>query len=101
MRPGHALTSVILCLPFLLTGCALQQTAAPNPESGIKLKGNVHGGQQPIAGAHVYLFAANTTGYGGPGIAASGANASLSLLNAPTTGLADSIGAYVTTDPYG
>ncbi len=40
-------------------------------------------------------MAANTTGYGGPGIAASGANASISLLNATTTGLADSIGAYV------
>jgi hypothetical protein len=31
----------------------------------------VHGGQQPIVGAHVYLYAANTTGYG---------NASVSLL---------------------
>ncbi len=31
----------------------------------------VHGGQQPIVGAHVYLYAANTTGYG---------NAAISLL---------------------
>jgi hypothetical protein len=31
----------------------------------------VHGGQQPIVGAHVYLYAANTTGYG---------NAAVSLL---------------------
>ncbi len=31
----------------------------------------VHGGQQPIVGTHVYLYAANTTGYG---------NASVSLL---------------------
>src|ERR1700678_3172132 len=101
MRLGHTLTSVILCLPFILNGCALQQSAAPIPQSGIKLTGSVHGGQQPVVGAHVYLFAANTTGYGGPGIAASGANASLSLLNATTTGLADSIGAYVTTDAHG
>ena len=35
------------------------------------------------------------------GIAPSGANASLSLLNATSTGLADSIGAYVTTDANG
>ena len=62
MRLGHVVSAASLCL-LLLTGCALQQTAAPNPESGIKLKGNVHGGQQPIAGAHVYLLAANTTGY--------------------------------------
>ena len=25
----------------------------------------MHGGQQPIVGAHVYLYAANTGGYGG------------------------------------
>jgi hypothetical protein len=101
MRLGHALTSTILCLPFILNGCALQQSAQPVPEAGVRLTGSVHGGQQPIVGGHVYLFAANTTGYGGPGIAASGANASLSLLNATTTGLADSIGAYVTTDAHG
>jgi hypothetical protein len=97
MRLGHALALTTLCLPLVLTGCALQQTAQPAPELGIKLSGSVHGGQQPIAGAHVYLLAANTTGYAGPGIAASGANASISLLNATTTGLADSIGAYVTS----
>lgn len=38
------------------------------------------GGQQPLVGAHVYLFAANTAGYGGPGIAASTSNASVSRL---------------------
>ena len=48
MRLGHVLTSVILCLPVILTGCALQQTAAPTSESGIKLTGSVHGGQQPV-----------------------------------------------------
>ena len=34
-----------------------------------------------MVGAHLYLFAANTTGYGGNGIAASSSNASISLLN--------------------
>jgi len=33
----------------------------------------VHGGQQPVIGAHIYLLAANTTGYG---------QASVSLLTA-------------------
>jgi hypothetical protein len=55
-------------------------------------QGSVHGGQQPIVGTHVYLFASNTTGYG---------NASVSLLNAASTGSSDSIGAYVQTDPKG
>ena len=47
------------------------------------ISGKVHGGQQPISGAQVYLYAANTTAYGG---------APTSLLNAP---------GYVTTDPLG
>jgi hypothetical protein len=62
------------------------------------MKGSVHGGQQPIVGAHVYLFAANTTGYG---------NASVSLLtSAGNTALDTSGGAtdgdyYVTTGAGG
>ena len=59
------------------------------------------GGQQPIVGAHVYLFAANTTGNAGPGIAASSSNASASLLNGTITGNSDSVGAYVLTDSNG
>jgi hypothetical protein len=50
----------------------------------------VHGGQNPISGARVYLYAANTTGYGA---------ASVSLL---TSGTKDSNGNYyVTTDSGG
>jgi hypothetical protein len=49
----------------------------------------------------VYLLAAGTTGYGGKGIAASSANASISLLNAASTGFSDSLGAYVLTDSNG
>jgi hypothetical protein len=45
-------------------------------------------GQQPIMGAHVYLFAANTTGYGA---------ASVPLLTAAGTGYADSHGGYTLT----
>jgi streptogramin lyase len=92
MRPRHLLPSTALCLSLLLTGCALQQTAPSSPEAGVNLTGSVHGGQQPIVGAHVYLFAANTTGYGQP---------SVSLLNATTTGNSDSLGAYVATNSHG
>jgi len=98
MRPSVALWSL---LPLVLTGCAITSTAPPTPQTGPALQGVVHGGQQPIVGAHIYLFAANTTGYGGNGIAPSAANASISLLNATTTGLSDSIGAYVLTDANG
>jgi DNA-binding beta-propeller fold protein YncE len=53
----------------------------------------VHGGQQPISGAKIYLLAANPAGYGSP---------SLSLLTSALTGNAvDSIGAYGTTGTTG
>lgn len=86
------------------TGCALTSTADPSSQAGVAIQGMLHGGQQPIVGAHVYLLAANTTGYGGNGIAASTSNASLSLLKsvAGSTALDSSGGAtngfyYVTT----
>jgi streptogramin lyase len=78
-----------------LTGCTLSTTAAPTPEPGVAISGIVHGGQGPIVGAHVYLFAANagvltpnTNGYG---------NASKSLL---TSGTLDSSGGPTNGDYY-
>jgi hypothetical protein len=93
-------------LPLVLTGCTLNTTAAPTPEAGAAIQGVVHGGQNPIIGAHVYLFAANagvftpnTSGYG---------NASLSLLKSvsgqttlDTSGGPTSGDYYVTTDSNG
>jgi streptogramin lyase len=58
---------LILCLPLVLTGCSLNSTTATTPEtsaSGTAIHGIVHGGQQPIVGGHVYLYAAGTGGYG-------------------------------------
>jgi hypothetical protein len=81
----------LLAISALLSGCALNNTAPPNSAAGIHLRGNIHGGQQPIVGAHVYLFAAGTTGYGA---------ASTSLLTSGTVG-SDSLGQYVTTDANG
>ena len=93
-------------LPLVLTGCTIESTGAPTAETGPAISGRVRGGQQPIVGAQVYLFAANagvftpnTNGYG---------NASLSLLKSvvgQTT--QDTIGGptngdyYVTTDSSG
>jgi sugar lactone lactonase YvrE len=75
-----------------LTGCGvpLTDTAAPIA-AHIEIQGTVFGGQQPVVGAHVYLLAANTTGYG---------NASVSLLNKSTLS-SDSIGKYVLTGADG
>jgi streptogramin lyase len=89
---------LLACLPLVLTGCSLVQTAAPVEEAGVSITGNVHGGQAPITGAHVYLLAANTTAYGA---------ASVSLLTSGTGRTLDSSGGatngfyYVTSGANG
>ena len=62
-----------------LTGCgvSLSDTAGPSDAVQGSLRGAVHGGQQPVTGAHIYLYAAGTSGYGG---------ASVSLLKAYSGG---------------
>ena len=50
--------------------------------------GKVLHGDTAVSGAHVYLLAANTNGYG---------NASVSLLNSALTGVFATLGGYVTT----
>jgi hypothetical protein len=91
--------AAVVCVPltsllFFLIGCSSSPSASTpppatsTPGNSLKVSGSVHHGQMPISGAHVYLFAANTTGYGQP---------SVSLLDASLTGASDSIGAYVTT----
>jgi hypothetical protein len=52
----------------------------------------VHGGQQPFVGAHIYLYAANTTGYG---------DASVSLLTSGSGRSIDSNGNYYVTTGTG
>ena len=82
-----------------LAGCALgssSQIASPTsvtPQTA-PLKGRVHGGQQVVEGAHIYLFAASTYGYG---------YNSLSLIRGGTPGVyTDPTGAgYVLTDKNG
>ena len=70
---------VILTSVLAIAGCARMPSSNPssiNPLRGGAISGRVHGGQNPINGAHVYLMAVNTTGYGGPGIPASSTNQS-------------------------
>jgi hypothetical protein len=66
------------------------------------LQGSVYGGQQPVVGAHVYLYAAGTTGTAGKDIPASTANASQSLLMSSGSNVqSDGTNYYVTTDSTG
>jgi streptogramin lyase len=51
---------------LMMTGCAgMTSNSAPTVVQGAALKGIVMGGQQPVAGASIYLYAANTTAYSG------------------------------------
>ena len=89
---------LLLCLAAtlapacLLTGCGVSTATAINPPSeGLTIQGRIHSGLHEVVGAHVYLLAANTTGYG---------SASVSLLNS-SAGHSDAIGGYVLTDSSG
>jgi streptogramin lyase len=104
---SSALLPCLASLPIaaFLAGCSGMTPTATDPVvQGLSIQGKVHGGQQPIVGAHVYLLAANTAAGstdGGPGVAPTSTNASVSTLVASSTGLSDSIGAYVLTTTGG
>ena len=69
------------------------RSSTSTPSAGQSITGQVHGGQQTVTGAHIYLFAAGTSGYGGP---------SVSLLNPTSPGVTtDANGSYVITDSNG
>ncbi len=85
--------SVLTLALIQLTGCGFgngSPAAGTASTSAIgSLSGKVFGGQQPVVGAHVYLFAAGTTAYGA---------ASTSLITGASS---DSVGGYVLTDSNG
>ena len=87
-----------------LSGCSANfgDLSNTSTQTAVHIRGTVHGGQQPLNGAHIYMYAASTAAYGGSGIAASSDNASASLLTAATGNPADGNGNfYVTTDAGG
>jgi streptogramin lyase len=83
---------VLMCI---LGGCS--SSFAPEPsepgQSEISnISGIVHGGQSPIVGAHVYVYAVGTTGY---------LSAAKSLLTAGSTTTVDGSGNYYVTTNSG
>jgi streptogramin lyase len=78
----------------LLAGCGGAATQSTSASPGVALSGTVHGGQQPVTGASVYLYAAGSAGNG---------SAATSLLNTSMSGVsADGNGhGYVATDASG
>ncbi len=81
------------CLSVALTGCGSVPVTVGNVATGddgavFAVKGTVHGGQQPISGATITLWAAGTSGYGtgatsllSGGSVLSGADGSFSITN--------------------
>jgi streptogramin lyase len=65
----------------------------PSTTPGSPILGNVHGGQQPVTGAHIYLFGASSSDY---------ATRSTSMLNPAQPGVFnDATGNYVLTGSNG
>ncbi len=92
-------TIVLVACVLFLSGCS-GVPVAPLPDtdsngnSGPAITGIVHGGEQPIVGARVYLFAAGTSGLGG-------ASQSLLINTTGTTKDTSDNNYYVTTQSGG
>lgn len=54
---------VSFCALGTLIGCNMVGTASGGAVAGIAFEGRVHGGQSPVIGSHIFLYAANQTGY--------------------------------------
>jgi PKD repeat protein len=97
ISPSHTFAAtgnypISLTVTDTLSLSSTATTTAAIGMTGPSLTGTVLIGTQPVAQAHVYLFAANTSGYGQP---------SLSLLQESATGFQDSYGAYILTSSSG
>ncbi len=80
------LAGLSLCVVDLGCGVGAAPTGAITAPH---IRGSVHGGQQPVSGATIQLFAAGTSGYG---------TGATSLLTAPVT--TDSGGNFTITGDY-
>ena len=93
IRSPLAVLAFLTASSALLIGCGAIPSQITSTGLGQTLQGQVHGGSQAVTNSHIYLFAAGTSGYGGP---------SQSLLNPTFPGVStDATGAYVTTDANG
>ena len=89
--------SALLAASLALTGCSTafdNSMATPVPFAGPAFRGTVHGGQNPVTGASIYLFGVGVTGYN---------SSPTSLLNTLDAGVLTDINGngYVATDGNG
>lgn len=76
-------------VPMLLSGCGLSNSM-PSSQQGVALQGRVRGGQQPVSGAAILLYAAGSAGDG----------AGAYNLLAPNVVTTDASGAFNITGDY-
>ncbi|MDE1163596.1 MAG: hypothetical protein PW792_16855 [Acidobacteriaceae bacterium] len=95
----HRLVAAVcfLASTLTLTGCGVVQSD-PTAVTTAEIHGLVHGGQQPIAGAHVYLMKVATSGYGA---AATSILTSGDGSNSTRDAAEPADGTYVNTSTYG
>jgi glucose/arabinose dehydrogenase len=93
MQRTFSSSAAIFSLAFtlLIAGCAFHSapTMQSTPTSGVPLSGHVMGGQQPVSGAAIQLYAVSSTADGG---------ASMPLLTGPVS--SDSLGRFTITGSY-
>ncbi len=89
-RITHPLAAITVAILLPLAGCGVGMTNTSGAvPAGTTITGRVHGGQQPIVGAIVTLYAPGTGGYGTTPTV-------LTTATAPT----DSTGGFTLTRPY-
>jgi hypothetical protein len=89
MNISHAVwAGVLIVFGTVLTGCG---AGAPDLSSSTNaaLQGRIMGGQQPVSGSTIQIYAAGNTGYG---------TASAALLSTPA--MSDANGGFTITTPY-
>jgi hypothetical protein len=81
----------LIAISVVLTGCAMnnQSPSTASHSALLTVSGTVHGGQQPVSGSTIQLFAANTSANQG---------ASISMLTNPVTTAGD--GTFTITSDY-
>ena len=93
---GNAAIAVLATFAaFVLAGCNGLVQTAPTPVTGRSFSGRALGGQQPISGATIQLYAAGSTGYGSAATYSSGT----SLLGANVV-MTDANGHFSITGDY-
>ena len=89
LSEGNSLGFLFLATAFLI-GCGFGTiSSSPVAAPGLQLAGKVHGGQQPVSGATIQLYAAGVNGYG---------TGAAPLLSTPVT--TDSAGSFNITENY-